>query len=76
MMKLEIWKRILTFQNYRHNIEVVVDRLKIRKDVDFKRRLVDSLETTLEFADGLINVLFSDDDGDYEKIFRTFCSVD
>ena len=48
-------------KTYRHSIEVVVDRLKIRKDVDFKRRLVDSLETASEFADGLINVLFSDD---------------
>ena len=54
-------------KTYRHNIEVVVDRLKIRKDVDFKRRLVDSLETAAEFADGLINVLFTADDGEYEK---------
>ena len=54
-------------KTYRHSIEVVVDRLKIRKDVDFKRRLVDSLETASEFADGLINVLFSDDGRDYEK---------
>mgnify|MGYP000224855398 FL=1 len=37
-------------KTYRHSIEVVVDRLKIRKDVDFKRRLVDSLETASEFA--------------------------
>ena len=64
-------------KTYRHNIEVVVDRLKIRKDVDFKRRLVDSLETASEFADGLINVLFSDDDGDYEKKYSEhFACVD
>ena len=70
MMKLEIWKRILTFQK-------PTDRLKIRKDVDFKRRLVDSLETASEFADGLINVLFSDDDGDYEKKYSEhFACVD
>lgn len=64
-------------KTYRHNIEVVVDRLKIRKDVDFKRRLVDSLETASEFADGLINVLFSDDGRDYEKKYSEhFACVD
>ena len=64
-------------KTYRHSIVVVVDRLKIRKDVDFKRRLVDSLETASEFADGLINVLFSDDDGDYEKKYSEhFACVD
>ena len=64
-------------KTYRHSIEVVVDRLKIRKDVDFKRRLVDSLETASEFANGLINVLFSDDDGDYEKKYSEhFACVD
>lgn len=64
-------------KTYRHSIEVVVDRLKIRKDVDFKRRLVDSLETASEFADGLINVLFSDDGSDYEKKYSEhFACVD
>ena len=61
-------------KTYRHSIEVVVDRLKIRKDVDFKRRLVDSLETASEFADGLINVLFSDDGRDYEKKYSEHCA--
>lgn len=64
-------------KTYRHSIEVVVDRLKIRKDVDFKRRLVDSLETASEFADGLINVLFLDDGRDYEKKYSEhFACVD
>lgn len=64
-------------KTYRHSIEVVVDRLKIRKDVDFKRRLVDSLETASEFADGLINVLFSDGGRDYEKKYSEhFACVD
>ena len=64
-------------KTYRHSIEVVVDRLKIRKDVDFKRRLVDSLETASEFADGLINVLFSYDGRDYEKKYSEhFACVD
>lgn len=63
-------------KTYRHNIDVVVDRLKIRKDVDFKRRLVDSLETASEFSNGLITVLFSGDK-DYEKKYSEhFACVD
>ena len=64
-------------KTYRHSIEVVEEKIKIRKDVDFKRRLVDSLETASEFADGLINVLFSDDGRDYEKKYSEhFACVD
>ena len=63
-------------KTYRHNIDVVVDRLKIRKDVDFKRRLVDSLETAAEFTDGLITVLF-DNGEEYEKKYSEhFACVD
>ncbi|MCR5026606.1 MAG: excinuclease ABC subunit UvrA [Methanobrevibacter sp.] len=73
----ELEEDIELAKTYRHNIEVVVDRLKIRKDVDFKRRLVDSLETAAEFADGLINVLFTGEDGDYEKKYSEhFACVD
>lgn len=64
-------------KTYRHSIEVVVDRLKIRKDVDFKRRLVDSLETAAEFAEGLVNVIFDDGNGEYEKKYSEhFACVD
>ena len=64
-------------KTYRHDIDVVVDRLKIRRDVDFKRRLVDSLETASEFAGGLITVLFDDDGKEYEKKYSEhFACVD
>ena len=63
-------------KTYRHDIDVVVDRLKIRKDVDFKRRLVDSLETAAGFTDGLITVLF-DNGEEYEKKYSEhFACVD
>ena len=55
-------------KTYRHDIDVIVDRLKIRKNVDFKRRLVDSLETASELTEGLITVLF-DNGEEYEKIY-------
>ena len=64
-------------KTYRHSIDVVVDRLKIRKDVDFKRRLVDSLETAVEFGEGLVNVLFDDGGQTYEKKYSEhFACVD
>lgn len=54
-------------RTYKHTIEVVVDRLKTRKDTEFKRRLVDSLETASEFGEGIITVIFQDEDKEYEK---------
>ena len=64
-------------KTYKHNIEVVVDRLKIREGVDFKRRLADSLETASEFGEGIINVIFKDDKKDYEKVYSEhFACVD
>ena len=64
-------------KTYRHSIDVVVDRLKIRKNVDFKRRLVDSLETAVEFSEGLVNVLFDDGGEVYEKKYSEhFACVD
>ncbi len=42
-------------RNKKHNIEVVVDRLIIDKDLD-KSRLVDSLETALKLGKGIVTV--------------------
>ena len=64
-------------KTYRHSIDVVVDRLKIRQGVDFKRRLVDSLETAAEFSNGLITVLFDTNEESYEKKYSEhFACVD
>lgn len=40
----------------KHNIEVVVDRLKIKSDEGFKKRLTDSVETALKLGKGQIIV--------------------
>lgn len=45
-------------KNTKHTIELVVDRLIIREDVEFRRRLADSLETALNLGEGLVNILF------------------
>lgn len=64
-------------KTYKHSIDVVVDRLKIRKDVDFKRRLVDSVETATKFGEGLVTVLFDNGDEEYEKKYsEQFACVD
>ncbi len=46
-------------KNKKHNIEVVVDRLKIRADM--QQRLAESFETALQLADGMAIVAFMDE---------------
>ena len=41
-------------KNYKHDIEIVVDRLKVRSDI--RNRLADSIETALENGEGLVIV--------------------
>jgi excinuclease ABC subunit A len=47
-------------KNKKHQIEVVVDRLKVRADI--QQRLAESLETALELAGGVVTIAFMDDD--------------
>lgn len=42
----------------KHNIDVVVDRLKIRADI--KQRVAESIETALRLSDGIANIDFLD----------------
>ena len=49
---------IILNKNTKHSIEVVVDRLVIREDMEFQRRLADSVETALEFGEGIVNILY------------------
>ena len=55
----DLEEEIILEKNFKHTIEVVVDRLIIRKDIDFMRRLADSVETALSFGEGIVNVLFN-----------------
>ncbi len=43
-------------KNKKHNIEVVVDRLVTAKSADFRKRVTDSVETTLRLGQGLMTV--------------------
>src|SRR5215207_5239737 len=48
-------------RNYKHDIEVVVDRLVLRDGIE--RRLTDSVETALQLAEGLVLVETVEKDG-------------
>jgi excinuclease ABC subunit A len=50
----------------RHTIEIVVDRLKVRKDVSL--RLSESLETALNLSAGLVRVASMDEESKQEEL--------
>ena len=50
----------------KHNIDVVVDRFKVRPDL--KLRLAESLETALHLSDGVVKVASIDSDSDFEEL--------
>ncbi|NYB26502.1 MAG: excinuclease ABC subunit UvrA [Methanobacteriaceae archaeon] len=56
-------------KNFKHTIEVLVDRLKIRYDRDFEARLADSVETALELGEGLLTVVYGTGEDATEKLF-------
>lgn len=47
-------------KNKKHTIEVIVDRLKVKPEIE--TRLAESLETTIELSEGIALVAFMDDD--------------
>jgi excinuclease ABC subunit A len=53
-------------KNYKHDVEVVVDRLVIREGIE--RRLTDSIETALNLAEGLVQIETVERDGAGESM--------
>jgi excinuclease ABC subunit A len=53
-------------KNYKHDIEVVVDRLVIRDGME--RRLTDSIETALKLSEGLVQIETVEADGSGESM--------
>ncbi|MCC8151487.1 MAG: excinuclease ABC subunit UvrA [Lachnospiraceae bacterium] len=51
----ELTEEIRLDKNIKHNIDIVVDRLIVKPDMG-RRRLVDSIESALKLADGLMTV--------------------
>lgn len=54
-------------KNTKHDIEVVIDRFKIRQDI--KQRLAESFETALHLAEGIALVLPMDSEDDFRLVF-------
>ncbi|MEJ2307398.1 MAG: hypothetical protein P8Y30_07660, partial [candidate division WOR-3 bacterium] len=54
-------------KNKPHNIEIVVDRIKVKADI--RSRVADSVETALEETDGIL--IIKDIDNDSGRIFST-----
>ncbi|MCP1101385.1 excinuclease ABC subunit A [Aequitasia blattaphilus] len=50
----ELSEEIILDKNFKHNIEIVVDRLVVKEGIE--KRLTDSIEDTLKLADGLLEV--------------------
>jgi excinuclease ABC subunit A len=59
----------------KHNIDVIVDRIKVRDDL--KLRLAESFETALRIADGVARIAFMDDKKAEELVFsdRFACNI-
>ncbi len=53
-------------KTYRHNIDLVVDRLVLRAGIE--RRLADSLRTALDQADGIVRIQFLHESGEPEEV--------
>ena len=51
----ELSEEIKLDKNKKHSIDIVVDRLVVRQDVE--RRLTDSIETALQLAEGLMKIV-------------------
>ena len=53
-------KEITLDKNIKHVIEIVIDRLKVANNENFRKRLVEAVENGLSISEGLITVANSD----------------
>jgi len=60
----ELSEEIKLDKNKKHNIDIVVDRLVVRADME--RRLTDSIETALKLSEGLMKIEIVKADGENE----------
>lgn len=62
----ELSEEIKLDKNKKHNIDIVIDRLVVRPDME--RRLTDSVETALKMSEGLMKIEVVKDEGENEII--------
>ncbi len=70
----ELRDKIVLDKKRKHNIEVVVDRLVMKPDV--RKRLTDSVETTLRLSTGIVTVLMEDRELTFSEAFAcVYCGL-
>jgi excinuclease ABC subunit A len=75
----ELSEQIRLPKNYKHTIEVVVDRLVAKQGI--RRRVADSIETALELAEGIASIAVTTHEGHEElqtfseKLACTYCGL-
>jgi excinuclease ABC subunit A len=75
----ELSEQIRLPKNYKHTIEVVVDRLVAKQGI--RRRVADSIETALELAEGIASIAVTTHEGHdelqtfSEKLACTYCGL-
>ncbi|MHB9127989.1 MAG: UvrA family protein, partial [Candidatus Humimicrobiaceae bacterium] len=60
-------------KNYKHNIEIIVDRLKIKPDI--RKRLTEDIEIALKESEGIANIEFVDS-GEIQTFSENFSCID
>ncbi|GHU51202.1 hypothetical protein FACS189459_6560 [Bacilli bacterium] len=73
-LRIIVDKKMLTLdvdikldKNTKHNIDIVVDRIVMHNDDQTISRISSSLETAIEKSEGLVKVLFNDEEQLYSK---------
>jgi excinuclease ABC subunit A len=70
----ELREKIVLDKKRKHTIEVVVDRLVIKPEV--RKRLTDSIETTLRLSTGIVTVIANDKELTYSEAFAcVYCGI-
>lgn len=67
IIELEDWEKVKLEKQYKHSIDVIIDRIIIKKGVE--SRLTESVETALALAEGLVAVAIGEGKEGKEKIF-------
>ena len=60
-------------KNKKHNIEIIVDRLKIKPDI--RKRLTEDIEIALKESEGIANIEFVDS-GEIQTFSENFSCID
>ncbi|HEY1682033.1 MAG TPA: excinuclease ABC subunit UvrA [Candidatus Tumulicola sp.] len=70
----ELREKIILDKKRKHTIEVVVDRLVVKPDV--RKRLTDSVETTLRLSTGIVTVIVDDRELTFSEAFAcVYCGL-